>query len=127
MQPDSLNSTDAISTIESLVLDYFKGLHFADTEKLESLFSADCVLKAPGIRKNMKEWLALVASRPVPASKGHKLDSKIMSIEVMGEQAMVKASVPLLGDHFIDYLGLLNENGKWQIVSKMYADYMPTF
>ena len=66
--------------------------------------------------------MALVASRPIPADEGHGFNYKILSVEVLGDQAMVKASCPLLGHDFIDYLGFLRENGVWLIVSKMYAD-----
>lgn len=111
-----------VRTIESLVHDYFKGLHYGEVEMLEPLFSEDCVLKAPGVRRTREEWLNLVKNRPIPASRGDKFGSQILSIEVLGEQAMVKTYVPLLGNEFIDYLGLLKENGSWMIVNKMYAD-----
>ena len=123
MQPDTTNANDVTSTIENIVHKYFKGLHFADIEMLESLFSPDCVLKSPNIRRTRDEWLDLVRNRLVPAIQGDKFGSKILSIEIQGDQAMVKAFVPLLGSNFIDYLGLLRENDTWLIVNKMYADH----
>jgi len=114
-----LSKTD--QQIKRLIQMYFEGLHFADTSKLELVFSPDCILKAPGIRRTQSEWLALVKSRPVPADAGAPFAYQIIDIECMGKQAMVKAYVPLLGNEFIDYLGLLYENGQWQIVFKMYA------
>lgn len=122
MPPNSVNPQQALSAVQNVVKQYFEGLHHADVNKLKAIFAPDCVLKAPGIRRTRDEWLELVQSRPVPAAQGDKLNSKILSIEVMGEQAMVKVSVPLLDRHFIDYLGLLYENKKWLIVNKMYAD-----
>lgn len=112
----------AFRAIEEIVFKYFEGLHFGDTEILEAIFAEDCVLKAPGIRRTKREWLALVEARPTPSESGYVLESEIHSIEIIGNQAMVKVSVPLLGDHFIDYLGLLHENNSWLIVNKMYAD-----
>ena len=125
MQFHSNNSTDDTHAIEHLIHSYFDGLHRADTEQLASLFSSDCVLKAPGIRRSKAQWLALVQDRPTPEARGDKQASEIISIEVVGNQAMVKAKVPVLDDIFIDYLGLLYENGRWLIVNKMYAD-LPT-
>ncbi|MEX0297923.1 MAG: nuclear transport factor 2 family protein [Kordiimonas sp.] len=108
--------------ITNMVQAYFDGLHHGDTKKLRPLFHVDTVLKAPGIRRTREEWLELVDSRPVPQKEGHPYAYKILSIDVVGDQAMVKALCPLLGSIFIDYLGLLKENGQWLFVSKMYAD-----
>ena len=111
----------AENAVRQVIHDYFDGLHFADTNLLEGVFSEDCVLKAPGIRRTRQQWLELVASRNVPAKLGTQKNYQILSLEVMGEQAMVKVLCPLLDDIFIDYLGLLFENGQWLIVNKMYA------
>ena len=114
--------TESERRITELVQLYFEGLHHADIKKLGTVFSYDCVLKAPGVRRNLGQWLELVQNRPVPAEQDAPYAYEILSMEVLGDQAMVKVSVPLLGSDFIDYLGLLKEDGKWSIVNKMYAD-----
>jgi len=111
-----------INDVKAVVEAYFEGLHQGDVVKLRSIFSADCVLKAPGIRRDMDTWLSLVETRPTPAQQGDSFNYRIISLEVLGDQAMVKLYCPLLGSHFIDYLGLLYEDGSWLIVNKMYAD-----
>lgn len=116
MQPDSLTN------INGIVQTYFDALHHADVEKLKSIFSPDCVLKAPGIRRSLDQWFDLVQHRAVPAAQGESFDFELLSIESLGDQAMVKVYCPLLGSEFVDYLGLLCENGQWLIVNKMYAD-----
>lgn len=116
--PESTAKRAVINLVEA----YFEGLHFADIAKLKTLFSPDCVLKAPGIRRDLESWFLLVKSRPVPQEKGDPFAYKILAIEIVGEQALVKVYCPLLGDHFIDYLGLLYEKNQWQIVNKMYAN-----
>ena len=45
----------------------------------------------------------------------------VMSLEIIGDQALVKVNVPLLAAHFIDFLGLLKEEGQWKIVNKMFT------
>lgn len=114
--------TDDETQIRQMMQHYFEGLHNADSALLASIFSEDCVLKAPGIRRDRQRWLSLVASRPVPADTGAAFAYQILALEISGEQAMVKVRCPLLQDVFIDYLGLLKENGQWLIVNKMYAD-----
>lgn len=113
-----INAKEAvINTVNA----YFEGLHFADIEKLHAIFSHDCVLKAPGIRRDLDSWLSLVAAREVPHEKGDPFSYKVLQLEVIGEQALVKVYCPLLGQEYIDYLGLLYENNRWRIVNKMYA------
>tara|TARA_R110002096_G_scaffold253000_3_gene445900 strand:+ start:426 stop:791 length:366 start_codon:yes stop_codon:yes gene_type:complete len=118
----NIQDPDDFKTITDMTQAYFTGLHYGDTEKLRALFHKDTVLKAPTIRRTREEWLTLVASRPIPHTEGHPYAYKILSIDVFGKQAMVKAACPLLGNNFLDFLGLLKENDTWQFVSKMYAE-----
>lgn len=122
--PEVVNVTadSDFDTINKLTETYFKGLHFADTKALDRIFHDDVILAAPGIRRTKTEWLALVSSRPVPAKEGHPYRYKVLGIDIVGNQAMVKVHCPLLGSNFIDFLGLLKENEKWMFVTKMYAD-----
>ncbi len=120
-------NTDAITTqdfdqICALVQDYFDGLHQGDTQKLRHIFHVDAVLKAPGLRRNLEDWLSLVAQREVPARRGDAFGYRLLALDLLGEQAMVKVLCPLLGCIYIDFLGLLKENNQWRIVNKMYAD-----
>lgn len=114
--------SDDFTIVTEMVQAYFEGLHQGDTHKLRALFHEDTVLKAPGIRRTREEWLSLVATRAVPAEEGHPYAYKLLSVDIIADQAMVKALCPLLGHTFLDFLGLLKENGKWLFVSKMYAD-----
>ena len=109
-------------TITKIIETYFEGLHTSNVELLKNVFHEDCVLKAPDVRRTRDEWLALVSSRPVPAKQGTDENYEILWLEIEGNQALAKVSVPLLGAHYIDYLGLLFEGHRWQIVNKMYAD-----
>lgn len=108
--------------VMSLVKDYFDGLYFADVDKLRSIFHDDAFLKAPGLRRSLNEWLTAVSHRPVPAVEGLPYDFKLLSIEVVQDQAMVKLDCPLFEHAYLDYLGLLKEDGHWLIVNKMYTD-----
>lgn len=119
MVPDAQNAT---RQIQQMLEQYCQGLHQGDAALLCPLFSADVVLKAPGIRRDLNTWLALVASRPKPAQLGHPYGFRILHIELRGEQAMAQVHCPLLGQVYHDYLGLLYEEGRWLIVSKMYAN-----
>lgn len=116
------NPQAASAQIHQILEQYCQGLHQGDVTLLRPLFSADVVLKAPSIRRDLNTWLALVESRPKPAQLGHPYGFRILQIEMRGEQAMAQVHCPLLGQVYHDYLGLLFEQGRWVIVSKMYAN-----
>ncbi|WP_440056962.1 nuclear transport factor 2 family protein (plasmid) [Pseudoalteromonas sp. T1lg65] len=111
-----------IDAISDLVQTYFDGLHHGDSEKLKRIFHPDTVLKAPDLRRDLLSWLSLVETREAPAALGLAWEYRVLSIDIINQQAMVKALCPLLGRTYIDFLGLLKEHGQWLIVNKMYAD-----
>lgn len=108
--------------IQALIEEYFSGLHEGDSERLRRIFHADAVLKAPGLRRTLPEWLALVARREIPQQRGDAFTFRVLATDICGDQAMVKVLCPLLDSVYVDFLGLLREQGQWLIVNKMYAD-----
>jgi len=108
--------------VMKIVNEYFNGLYHGDVERLQAIFHRDAFLKAPGLRRSLDEWLSAVAQRPVPSEQGQPFEFKLLSIEVINDQAMVKLDCPLFDHAYIDFIGLLKENGQWLIVNKMYTD-----
>jgi hypothetical protein len=115
-----LQSDDYIA-VQVLMRDYFDGLYDGEVEKLRGLFHEDAWLKAPDFRRTRDEWLEAVAARPIPRSEGMTYAFRVLSVEIAGDQAMVKADVPLLAGRCTDFLSLLKEEGEWKIVNKMFA------
>jgi hypothetical protein len=115
----ALSDFDNITAIMQL---YFDGLHRGDVEKLRSIFHVDAWLKAPGKRRSLEQWLSDVAHRPNPSEQSKSFEFKILSIDIVQDQAMVKIQCPLFGFNYIDFLGLLKEQNQWLIVNKMYTD-----
>jgi hypothetical protein len=113
-------------SVTNLVQDYFDGLHYGNVSKLRAIFHPDAFLKAPGLRRSLEQWLDAVASRNVPDKQGLPYDFKLLSIEIIKDQAMVKLECPLFEHAYIDFLGLLKENGRWLIVNKMFTDLQET-
>lgn len=108
-------------TIETLLQDYFDGLYEGDVAKLRRIFHDDAWLKGNNYRSSRDEWLEAVAARLIPKVVGMDYNFNVISLDIVDDQAMAKVDVPLLAAHFIDFLGLLKENGKWKIVNKMYT------
>ena len=115
-------TTSDFIAITGILQRYFDGLHHGDTAKLKSLFHGDAWLKAPGVRRSLAQWLTDVENRSVPAQLNKPFDFKILAIDVVQDQAMAKIYCPLFDFNYIDFLGLLKEEGQWRIVSKMYTD-----
>jgi len=119
---DFNNKTSDFSVIWEIIQSYFEGLHHGDIAKLESIFHPDAWLKAPDSRRSLKQWLTDVANRITPAQLQQTFRFKILAIDVVQDQAMVKIHCPLFDFNYIDFLGLLKEEGQWRIVTKMYTD-----
>ena len=107
--------------ILKILNDYFDGLFEGDVEKLRGIFHEDAWLKGNNYRKTLNEWLEAVANRPIPRDENMEYNFNIQSLEIIRDQAMAKVDVPLLAAHFVDFLGLLKEDGQWRIVNKMYT------
>ena len=118
--PVASNQSDYDAIID-LLNAYFDGLYDGDVDTLRKIFHDDAWLKGNDYRKTRDEWLEAVASRPVPSVEGMEYNFNIQSLEIVGDQAMAKVDVPLLAAHFIDFLGLLKEDGEWKIVNKMFT------
>jgi hypothetical protein len=116
------DTTSDFTEIEAILHRYFDGLHYGDIAILSSLFHPDAWLKAPGVRRSLSQWLKDVAARTTPAELNEPINFKILSIDVVQDQAMAKIHCPLFDFNYIDFLGLLKEEGKWLIVNKMYSD-----
>ena len=115
-------STSDFEIITAIIENYFNGLHDGDVTKLRSIFHQDAWLKAPGVRRSLEQWLEAVADRSVPAQQSKPFNFKILSIDVVQDQAMAKIQCPLFDFNYIDFLGFLKEQGQWLIVNKMYTD-----
>ncbi|WP_075989995.1 nuclear transport factor 2 family protein [Vibrio fluvialis] len=120
--PTTFNGNDDRQQIIAIINHYFDGLHRGDAVLLGRIFHPDVCLKAPGVRRSMTEWLNDVSERKSPEQLSLAFNFKIESLDIVKDQAMAKIHCPLFSFHYIDFLGLLKEDGQWRIVSKMYTD-----
>ena len=119
---DTKQALSDFDKITAIIHRYFDGLHQGDVEQLRSIFHLDAWLKTPGKRRSLDQWLTDVAHRPNPIEQGESFAFKILAIDVVQDQAMVKIQCPLFDFNYIDFLGLLKEQNQWLIVNKMYTD-----
>jgi len=112
--------------IESVIRGYFEGIYKGDILKLQEVFDKNVLIygdmnnKIPYC-KPVQEYLEGVKSRKSPSDLGEAFLMKIISIEILGTVAIVKAHVPMLGYNYYDFLSLTVIDGNWKIVNKLFA------
>lgn len=112
--------------IQALLRTYLDGLHHSDTDSLRRVFHPSAVYatadESPLLIRDMDEYMAIVAKRPSPASRGEPRLDAIESIELAGRNtALARVRCSIGRRDFIDFLSLVRENGRWRILSKVFA------
>ncbi|TNJ44250.1 nuclear transport factor 2 family protein [Tamlana fucoidanivorans] len=114
-----------IKDIEKLISNYFEGIYHGNISQLASCFQKDTLIfgdiNGTEYSKNSKEYLKGVENRQSPNELNESFQMKILGIEILGNIAMVKLHVPMLGFNYYDYLSLTKIDGHWKIVSKIFT------
>ncbi len=114
-----------IKAIERLITNYFDGIFYGDTSKLEACFHENTHIygdiKGADYLKSVSAYIEGVKNRQSPKALNETLKMKIISIDIMGKIAMAKLHVPMLGYNYYDYLSLSKINEEWKIVNKLFT------
>lgn len=112
------------SEIEQTIRSYFQGYLSAEPETLSKAFHKNAKLQSTENgafeETQIQDWLQNIRERK---EKGdiRKADVQILGIDVSGDAAVVKTKLVFTKFFFIDYLSLLQVNGSWIIVNKIYT------
>lgn len=124
-----MNTTinDEYAAVAQALSTYYDGLYHGDTSALGEVFHPDAryVTASSGklLHLDMKSYLPKVEARQSPESLGESYGYTLESIEFAGSTAAsVRMRSSMLGKHFIDFLSMINVDGKWRIISKVF-DY----
>jgi len=113
------------SEIKNVVFHYFQGIYKGDSDKLENTFHPQALLfgdiKGEPYFKTLTDYIDGVKSRKSPKDLEEDFKMEILSIEIMGNMATVKAHVPMLGFNYYDFLSLNLVQGEWKIVNKLFT------
>jgi hypothetical protein len=119
-----MHATSAISAICKTVQDYFEGMHFGDTGRLRAALHGDAHLfgfeHGQYVRESLEQWTTAVDAMDKPSESGELFDMRIVSIDVTGSIAQVKAAELYAGLRYTVYLSLMSIGGDWKIVNKTY-------
>ena len=112
--------------IAERVQHYFDGLYHSSRADLEASFHPGATIA--GISSvtgkpdeiSYGEFVAFVTAQPAPSRQGEPQDMQIVSSDVTGSVAMVKATNRYLGKRFTDYLLVIKDEGRWRIYGKLW-------
>ena len=114
------------NAIKTVISNYFKGIYNGDTTLLKDVFYEESYLFGDinGIPylKTVTEYIDGVKSRKSPKDQGEAFKMNIFSIDIMGNNAIVKAQLPMLGFNYYDFLSLSKIGGDWKIVNKLFTN-----
>ena len=109
--------------IAQVAQDYFDGMFYGDEAKLQRAFHADAFII--GHFEGELEWSSLSAFIDLCIAEstmaaGESYEARIESIDITGDSAVAKVINLYLGIWFTDYLSMLERDGRWQIINKLY-------
>jgi hypothetical protein len=113
-----------IEFIQQTVQYYFDGLYNSNLESLTKAFHPKAQIighfQKDLLFMTREQFLKLVKNTPSPSANGESYDMKIVSIDITGDEALIKVTDLYLGFRFTDYLSLIKIEGSWVIVNKTF-------
>lgn len=104
---------------------YFEGIYYGDVSKLKHTFLDNAYLygdiKGEEYVKHLNDYLDGVQNRKSPHDLGEDFRMEILAIEILGNAAIAKLHVPMLGFNYYDYLSLCFIQKEWKIVNKLFT------
>ncbi|MBH2001130.1 MAG: nuclear transport factor 2 family protein [Moraxellaceae bacterium] len=116
---------NSITEIQQQLEKYFDALYFCDVKLLRDVFHPEAIYinatDQPVLGLSMSEYFPIVASRISPASKQQLRQDKIISINLIHKDlAMVHVECAIEPKYFYDALTLVQKQGEWKIISKVF-------
>ena len=114
------------SEILALLDRYVAALYRGDVEALRDAFHPKAIYATPSptdglLHLGLEEYLAVVAKRASPQSRG---DSPAYAVDTLqlagGDTALATLRSEMMGRRFIDFLSLVQTDGHWRIIAKVF-------
>ena len=78
-------------------------------------------MKTPLLYRTMDEYMAVIAARQSPASRGEARRDHVDAIDLAGENTAVARVRCSIGTRdFVDFLTLVRVDGSWRIMAKVF-------
>ena len=113
-----------IRALAAIAKTYCDAAYEMDADKFASIFHPSCSVTKAGADGNVsvtpiEMWLAGVRSMKAPKLQGLERHDEILSIDVVGELALLKLKLQIPPSYFTDILSCLKVDGAWRIVQKV--------
>ncbi len=117
--------TQAINEINQLLEAYFDGLYYSDVGLLGQVFHPSaqyvCATDAPLTRLSMPEYFAVVEQRQAPADLAQPRCDRLLALTFAGPNtALAQVQCAIAPKVFTDFLSLIYNAGRWQIIAKVF-------
>lgn len=119
--------SDAARTIQvtNLLGSYFDALYESDEQKMAGIFHTNGVYatadESPLLYRDKETYLSVLSKRESPRSRGEARRDVIDSVEFAGKNtARAKVRCSIGTNDFVDYLTLVKDQGRWQIIAKVF-------
>lgn len=113
------------SEVARIIDIYFDALFNGDVERLRGTFHPRAILsgevKGAPYYKTVDEYLSAVANRQSPLALGEPFRMQAVAFEIVGPIAFVKTRSPMLGFNYVDFLSLVQYEGRWVIAAKIFT------
>jgi hypothetical protein len=111
--------------VTAVLHNYFEGLYHSNTQILRQVFHPAAIYASATdgtlLALRMDEYFAIVDKRPSPASRAEKRTDRILTIEFAGPvTAIARVECSIQPKFFTDLLTLVQVDGRWQIISKVF-------
>lgn len=113
------------AAVEAVLRDYLDGLYHSDTTRLSRVFHPRAIYASASggtlLYRTMAEYFPVVDARPAPAARGEARADRIVGIAFAGPVTATARLNCAIGDtYFTDCLTLILDEGRWQIISKVF-------
>lgn len=112
--------------IQKVIENYFYGVFDGNIEKLRKVFHPKALLigdiNGESYFKTLAEYLEGVKDRKSPKELNESFNMKIISLEILGNNAIAKLNVPIFGYNYYDLMSLSKINDNWVIVNKLFTN-----
>ena len=111
--------------IRAVLRDYYEGARDGDLERVRGAFHPGALmsgyLQGQLLVGTPQPFFDVVRDAPAPARSGEPYRFEIVRLEVAGPIASVTIDEgPYLGMQFTEYMHLIRNEGRWQIVSNTF-------